>query len=445
MKTPAPDWIKKSWIFFAGFLLIIPTALKAQFSFGGQLVQRAEFRHGYGKLISKTADPAAFISQRIRLQGTYKWEKISLYASIQDIRTWGNAGQAKVSDNLLSVHEAWVLLPLNEYWSVQLGRQELNYDNVRFLGNLDWALQARAHDFARIKYERNHFKLHAGAGFNQSGESLAGNTYTTQDQYKTAQMIRLENKHNAFDYSLLFWNNGRQSIQRDSLNQITDQDTRFTQTMGISNIHYQKGNAHVSGFFYYQTGKDIIARKVNAYDVGLQLSYQFILNEEKNTRLKASAGLEILSGTDQQSTSGKNNSFDPMYGTNHIHNGYMDYFYVGGRHQNSVGLQDAFATITFHPKSTAFVAATFHSFRADADIFNENVQMNKSLGTEIDFTVGYVFNKATSLQAGYSQMFASQSLEFLQSITNPSGTQNWFYLMLIFRPDSEKKFIGVVL
>ncbi len=444
MNTLTNARMKKYWIFFAGFLLIFPAEMQAQFVFGGQLVQRGEYRHGYGKLISEHVDPAVFISQRIRLQGTYTWEKISLYASIQDIRTWGNTGQAKLSDNLLSVHEAWVLLPLNEFWSVQLGRQELNYDNVRFLGNLDWVLQARAHDFARLKYERNQIKVHAGAGFNQSGESLSGNTYSPADQYKTAQMIRVESKQVHFDYSLLFWNNGRQFIQRDSLNQIIDKDTRFTQTIGISNIHYQKGNAHISGFGYYQSGKDISAKKVNAYDAGLQLAYQFMLNSEKDSRLKATAGFEILSGTDQHSTSGENNSFDPMYGTNHIHNGFMDYFYVGGRHHHSVGLQDLFGTITYHPKSTAFISATIHSFGADADIFDEEELMENSLGTEIDFTLGFVFNKATSMQAGYSMMFASPSLEYLQNIQQPANAQSWAYLMLIFRPDSEKKFIGVV-
>lgn len=33
------------------------------------------------------------------------------------------------------------------------GRQELNY-NARFLDNLDWALQARVHDFVLEKFEK---------------------------------------------------------------------------------------------------------------------------------------------------------------------------------------------------------------------------------------------------------------------------------------------------
>ncbi len=446
MKFPVDTiTILKKWCVICVTTMLLPFFSFAQFSIGGQLVQRAEFRHGYGKLISDGADPAAFISHRLRLQGTYAWDKISLYASIQDIRTWGNTGQAKLTDNLLSVHEAWIRIPFNKYWSVQLGRQELNYDNVRFLGNLDWVLQARAHDFAKFRYEKDNLKLHVGAGFNQSGESLSGNTFTIPDQYKTAQMMRLENKHGDLEYSLLFWNNGRQYIQRDSLNQITEKDTRFMQTYGISNLSYHKGHASVAGFGYYQAGNDISGKKVNAYDAGLQIAYDINLNETHTSHLKAMIGYEVLSGTSQHITTNENRSFEPLYGTNHIHNGYMDYFYVGGRHHNSVGLRNGYARLSYYPASQMFLNLSYHSFMADGDIFDENVLMDKSLGSEIDFTAGYTFNKALSLQAGYSQMFAKASLEYLQGVQNPASTQNWMYLMLIFRPDSDKKYIGVAL
>ncbi len=424
---------------------VMSSPIHAQFSLGGQLVQRGEYRHGYGRLIADNADPAAFISQRLRLEGSYKWEKITLFASIQDIRTWGNTSQIKLTDNLLSIHEAWIKLPFNEFWSVQLGRQELNYDNVRFLGNLDWVLQARAHDFARIRYEKSNFKLHIGAGFNQSGELLSGNLLTTPDQYKAAQMIRLENKHGKFDYSLLFWNNGRQYVQRDSLGQVVEKDTRYIHTFGIPQARYQLGKLQMSAFYYHQSGKDVSGTKLDAYDVSLQAAYTLSIDDLKNSRLKFLAGYEVISGNDQSDPDEANHSFEPMYGTNHVHNGYMDYFYAGGRHSHSVGLHDAFAGITYHPHDKAFISTQVHSFAADGVIYNGNDQMDFSLGTEIDATVGYVFNKAISVQAGYSQMFASPSLKFLQQVPNASDIQNWVYVMLIFRPDSDKKFIGVVL
>jgi len=143
-------------------IIIFTTAFSlkaiAQFTIGGQLLQRAEYRNGYGKLIAENHEPAFFIGQRARIHVQYNHEKVTFFISAQDIRTWGSTSQVNESDNFLSVHEAYAEIPFGENWKAKVGRQELNYDNVRFLGNLDWALQARAHDFSIDKavdqYER---------------------------------------------------------------------------------------------------------------------------------------------------------------------------------------------------------------------------------------------------------------------------------------------------
>ncbi|WP_339648546.1 alginate export family protein, partial [uncultured Salegentibacter sp.] len=127
---------------------VFTNSVYAQFNVDGQIVQRGEYRHGYGKLIEENQDAAAFIAQRARINVQYELEKFKFYVSIQDVRTWGNTPQVKANDNFLSLHEAWAETFLTDNFSVKLGRQELNYDNFRFLGNLDWALQGRAHDFA---------------------------------------------------------------------------------------------------------------------------------------------------------------------------------------------------------------------------------------------------------------------------------------------------------
>src|SRR5690606_34620990 len=135
------------------------TATYAQFTLDGQLVQRSELRNGYNSLINETSKPAICIAHRARLQAAYAMEGVSFFMSIQDVRTWGNTSQTKLSDNFLSAHEAWVEASVGENWKIKLGRQELNYDNFRFLGNLDWALQARAHDFILVKHEKDNMKL----------------------------------------------------------------------------------------------------------------------------------------------------------------------------------------------------------------------------------------------------------------------------------------------
>jgi hypothetical protein len=427
------------------FITFFTLHTSAQFRIGGQLVQRGEYRHGYGKLIEDSLDASAFISQRFRLEGSYKMEKLNFYMSIQDIRTWGNTPQIKISDGLLSVHEAWGEISIDSSWSFKLGRQELNYDNARFLGNLDWALQARAHDFALLKFERKTSKLHIGAGYNQDGESLSGNTYLMTNQYKNALFARYEKKFKHVELSLLFWNNGLQFVAYDSTGKkIIKRETRFTQTFGIPTLKYKLSNTTISAFAYYQIGKDINDNNVNAYDVNLQISHLFKLNEEKKQSIRISAGVEMLSGTDNNDTSKEKSSFSPLYGTNHAHNGYMDYFYVGGRHEKSVGLNDLYLRVRFDLNKDLFTAINLHSFSANAATYKGSKKLNPNLGNEIDFCMGYLITPAVSVQGGYSYYFASETLEYLSKSVKASEIQHWAYLMLIIRPDSDKKFIGIL-
>lgn len=422
----------------------LPIAAIAQFNIDGQYVLRAELRNGYGKLITEGADPAAFIGHRARLQASYTKSNFTFYLSIQDIRVWGNTPQTKTSDNLLSVHEAYVEGKLSEKWKIKLGRQELNYDNARFLGNLDWALQARAHDFALIKYESGNAKLHMGAGYNQDAQQLAGNTFTISNQYKVAQLVRFENTWKKFHLSALYWNDGRQYTVVDSSGRITDKGIRYRQTLGLPAIKYQSGNTSLSAFYYYQFGKMPQGLRLSAHDISAQIVQQFNLDTASKRKLRIGIGFEIISGTPAGQV-GKSNSFSPLYGTNHMHNGYMDLFYVGGAHENNVGLEDFFVKGTMDFNAKLFAQIDGHLFYTHKDVLNMSISgPGKYLGTELDFTIGYLVNDAVSLQGGYSQLFKSDTFEAIQNNPDAKDFQNWAYIMFIFRPTHKNKFIGIL-
>ncbi|MGK7389902.1 MAG: alginate export family protein [Candidatus Cyclobacteriaceae bacterium M2_1C_046] len=424
-------------------LAFITQISHAQFSVDGQIIQRAEFRNGAGRLIGENQDPAAFIAHRVRIQTKYVMDGFTFYASIQDVRTWGNTPQVKLTDPYLSLHEAWAEFPLGEYWKVKLGRQELNYDNFRFLGNLDWALQGRAHDFGLVKYEKEDLKVHFGGGYNQDGQFLAGNAFTTPNQYKTAQMIRVENKWNKLSFSALLWNDGRQFIERDTLGSIENKETYYRQTIGLPMLKYTLGNTILSGFYYHQLGKDPIRRNVNAFNLSAQVTQTLSSNEEKGSSFKMTAGFEILSGTDTDEFS-ENHSFTPLYGTNHAHNGYMDYFFVGGRFVNSVGLQDYYLKGRYQFNPDFFTQLDAHLFYSQADVIRLNETLDQYLGTEIDLSIGYNLNRAISIQGGYSQMLPSSTFEELQGQGDFKDIQNWAYIMLIYRPTMKNRFIGIL-
>lgn len=424
------------------FVLAGPSS--AQFTFGGQLVQRGEYRNGYGKLIPEGADPAMFISQRSRIQGEYQHGRMRMFLSVQDVRTWGNTPQLNSTDSSLSAHEAFVEIRLDTNWTMKLGRQELNYDNARFLGNVDWALQGRSHDMALIKFERNAYKLHFGGGFNEDSESLTWDPYSTRGQYRTALMLHGERKFRRLDLAVLFWNNGRQFVDRDSADVITGHGIRSSRTLGISTLKYQWKQNGISGFAYYQTGRDVKNTPINAVDMGVQLTRLFHTNDAKKNQLRLTLGGELISGNATGASSDRNKAFSPMYGTNHMHNGYMDLFFVGGRYEGLTGLKDLFVLTRFDISSAFFISMNGHLFSTYADYAVNGVVQDRMLGTELDATAGYVLSNSVSFQAGYSQLFATSTLEKIQNVPDPQSIQNWAYLMIVFRPGSDKKFIGLM-
>lgn len=415
----------------------------SQFTLGGQILNRSEYRNGYGSLIDSGVDPAFSIGQRSRLQASYHTDKVKMGMSIQDIRTWGNTPQTKISDGLLSVHEAWLEFYMGNKFTAKIGRQELDYDDARFLGNLDWALQARAHDIALLKYTDSvqELSIHGGFAYNQTADVLSGNYYNLVNQYKLAQFFWFNKKWKKFSLGGLIWNNG---LQGDSA-VFKEEKVLYTTTIGLPVIRYQEQNWTFNGFFYYQFGNDIKNRKVNAIDASAEVNYTRPYTNGK--KLSATLGLEYLSGTSQTDTTNKEiKSYNPMYGTNHRHNGYMDYFYVSGRHLNSVGLIDGYLNLKYDFSTKFFAGMSVHYFQSAAAIRDTKtigfIETSSYLGTEMDLTAGYIFNEVLSFQAGYSQMFASESFKMLRT-GNAGGTQNWAYLAILFRPGAKNKFTGL--
>jgi hypothetical protein len=411
---------------------------KGKFVIDGQMLQRAEYRHGHIEPLRKDQKAAKFITQRARLQALYSFENLNLFMSVQDIRTWGDSPQVKRDDNNFSLHEAYAHYKFDKQWSIKVGRQELNYDNARFLGNLDWFMQGRAHDFAMIRYEKGNRKLHIGGGYNQNGGNLpvVEVPYLVPNQYKSAQMLRYENKSETWHYSFLAWNESRQNTQLEG-------NPHFDNlTFGLPNLQYTLGKNQFSGFAYYQTGKDFVGKSLSAHDVSAQYQRTFFYNETAGKRFRMIVGFELLSGTNTTETE-NNYSFNPLYGTNHLFNGYMDAFYVANRHLNSVGLNDYYLKGRYEISNKFFAQLDYHYFQANANVNNGVEKLSSGLGSEIDLSLGYIMSPVFSIQGGYSHLFQTDTYDFIKG-GNLQSTQNWVYIMLIFRPNIIQKFIGIL-
>jgi len=414
-------------------LLIMPlSTLQAQFTLTGEIRPRVEFRNGF-KTISRTSDdPAAFIEQRSRLYFAYQKDKVKFNLTLQDVRIWGNVSQIFKEDPALSnVYEAWGAYYFSDAFSIKVGRQALNYDNARFLGNLAWAQQARSHDALLLKYENKAgFKAHLGGAFNQNVPfepgQLSGTFYSGVNNYKTMQFLWLHKDFGkAAKLSALVFNDGRQTITNAGTPE-ADSSVSYRQTYGLLG-NAKLGNVKLEGEFYYQGGQNAAGVDVDAFLGSFSATY-------KTGLTPLTMGFDYVSGTNQNadgSMSGKDNSFNPLYGTNHKFYGLMDYFYVGNGFSN-VGLVDIFFKTKFKLSKKAALIAHYHHFESEATIPGQD---SRTLGDEIDLVLNVNMAKGANLKIGYSQMFATDAMGVIKGrTTNTNDFNNWAWVMLTIKP-----------
>ncbi len=397
------------------------TTVNAQLKIDAELRPRFEYRHGFRTLFPDNTDPAAFVSQRTRLNAGFKKDKLNFYLSMQDVRVWGDVPQLNASDsNGFSIHQAWGEILFDSNLSLKIGRQEIIYDDQRIFGNVGWVQQARSHDAALLRYKKEKFKFDLGFAYNQDGAALTGTTLTTPLTYKSMQYAWFHNDWQNFSGSFLLLNNGLQFI--DDVN-ADNNETRYSQTLG-SHLKYYKGDLGLVGNLYYQFGKDLGDNDLSAYLLAIEANYK--LSQQWNIGL----GLEVLSGNDNGAPSnGENKAFTPFYGTNHKFNGHMDYFYVRN-HINNVGLIDIYAKAGVHLGQKSNIYMFLHNFSAAADLAGGD---SKQLGTEIDLVYAYAIDENIKIMAGYSQLFASTGMEILKNNFD-NNTNNWGWIMVTFKP-----------
>lgn len=398
--------------------IFIGSVAKAQqLDVNADLRARFENRNGYGTLKPDTEKASSFISQRTRLLLDYSFKNIKLRISPQNVRTWGDVTTTSKTDINNGLHEAYGEIEINKNFSFKLGRQEINYDDARIFGNVDWAMQARSHDAFVLKFNLNsQNQFHLGLALNANKETNFYENYTVA-QYKALQYLWYHTTFEKINISVLALNNGMPYIDG------TEEKIDYSQTLG-SRLVFKNKKLFIDGALYFQTGK-LATNTVNANYFSANAGYKF------TTNFNANIGFERLSGKNQNDTSTNIKSFNPWYGTNHKFNGYMDYFYVGN-HINSVGLTDVYATIAFE-KNKLSAKLTPHYFASVASIYKTGKKQNNYLGTELDFTLSYKMYDYVTLDAGFSQMFASTSMEILKS-GNKNAGNNWAFVSIKINP-----------
>jgi len=407
------------------FLMIGTGAFAQELDANLQLRPRYEYRNGFKELMKDGSLPTSFVSQRSRLNFNFKQDKLKAKLTLQNIRVWGDVATTATSDkNGVALFEAWAQYDFNAKWSAKLGRQVLSYDNQRIMGEIDWAQQGQSHDAALISFKPTNHQLDLGFAVNSDSEKLYRDVYT--NSYKHMQYAWYHTSFSNLNMSLLFLNVGFQYKDVPTNNLKVDN----MQTFGTY-LSYKKNKFDGNLGVYGQTGDGKLVTEntsINALYGGLNLSYAV------TDKFKAGLGYEYLSGKDQDDTDSKIKSFNPIFGTNHAFNGFMDYFYVGN-YKNTVGLQDVFAKFTYSNKKWQLNAMP-HVFMTAADVIDPTdvtKKMDSYLGTEIDLTATYTLQKDITITGGYSQMFGSDTMEVLK-VGNKGYDNNWAWVMININP-----------
>ena len=437
-------------------VLIVSGTSNAQFTFSGQLRTRTEYRNGQGTVLKDGDKPAFFTSQRTRISAAYAGYRIKALATVQDVRVWGQDASTinrttNADLNGLMLHEAWGEISLldtnqtklgNEF-ALKIGRQELVYDDVRLLGNLDWLQQGRRHDMALLKYGAKGWTAHLGLAFNQNREGKTGTVYNgiptgyaagtngIGAAYKSLQFIYLGKKLATGNASFL--------VIKDDFNQYTTTPASGTiaairtnttgswsrLTLG-SYVNTTVKKLSLKAEAYYQTGKDKDGRGLSAYLLSGALTYA------TSPKTAITIGEDYTSGKEPGDASpGKNHRFDPLYGTPHKHWGLMDYFYVADGFGVG-GLSDLYVKARWKPLDRFTLQADFHQFASTNIIVGaDKTAMSKpSFGQEVDVVGQYVITKQIGLEGGYSVFNSTDALAAAKGVVGTQKANTWGYLMV---------------
>lgn len=413
----------KKFTYLTVLIMALGYGVQAQVSISAEVRPRTEFRNGFKTLTEDAKNASFFTEQRSRLYLNYADSSFKFRVAFQDIRIWGETPQIfKEEYGKTFISEAWGQYYFTNALSVKVGRQIISYDNQRFLGGLEWAQQGRRHDALLFLYETQKSKLHFGLAYNQDDDvpeqgflqSPGAGYYSVGGNYKTFQYAWFNQQLNEGSLSLLAFNAGYQNA---------DTTVSFKQTFGV--VASKKiGGIKLAGDFYYQTG-ELSKNNVSAMLAGINATFTTSVTP-------LTLGVEYVSGKDDGDASSDITAFSPDFGTNHAHNGFMDYFYVGPAN-GSVGVTDIYLKTSFKVAGGAFKVHAHEFLTGSTQLDTEGNELSKTMGTEVDLVFAKKLKGGVVWNLGYSQMFATDTMEALRG-GDKSALQCWAWTMITFKP-----------
>lgn len=417
--------------------LLFSFGLKAQeadnqFSLDAQLVTRGELRAGGFKADSLDKyRRTQFVLGKYRVTADYKRSWLEVKLSPQFAGIWGQGGAN------ISLYEGWANMQTKNGLFVKIGRQELEYDDERIIGNDDWTMTAPTHDVLKLGYDGESHKIHLMAAYNQNADSIeTGMSYYAGglQPYKNMQTLwyHYDTPKKMFGISLVGMNIGMQS------NNKKDPDATYYQQLVGTYIAFRPKHWSLEGAFYYQLGKEEHGLPIDAF-MG---SVKATVRPSENYNIFA--GYDYLSGDKFFSVPAEGHlglvhhdkirGFSAIFGSHHEFYGAMDFFYMKNYyHGFTPGLQNLYLGGNVNPVDGLNLNAAYHYYAIATDL---DYLDSKTLGHEVDFSASYAFNKAVSVSAGYTYMHGTETMVRLQQIQEVTEQRqlHWGWLMLSVKP-----------
>ncbi len=453
---------------FSLFLLCFLFALagralaeQVQLNISGEERFRPEMRNNQD-FNSSTDDNKGFIGQRVRLNFDIKTESgVKAYISAQDARSWGDVATNESSANTstsyggttictqaqvtagtpctttagstgayatkgsdrqsLDLYQAWFMLenvggaPVD----FKIGRQEMVYGDQRLIGSFGWGDTGRAFDAYKVITHLDVVRIDLFLAKLKETNGSASSSTSDDDMYGLYTVWPV-GEANSLDVYYLVWK---------------------TDTARNLNTYGARLAGKAAGFDYTaegmsQSGKWSASVNQSAMALAVKGGYTFA---DVIGGLRIGAEYDMGSGDDKADAT-VHKTFAFPFGTNHGHYGYMDYASLSNMNDLSVKVNakpgPVSAEIAYHMfqlnqerdgwynavenAATTVLGAT--SYAASA-------VTSKDVGSEIDLTVAYPYNKSVTITAGYSMFNPGQAAKD-RGAGNDVST--WGYTMFVF-------------
>ncbi|WP_069658102.1 alginate export family protein [Arcticibacter eurypsychrophilus] len=390
----------------------------------GEFRPRFEYRNGFKSPLADSLKAVGIGLQRTRLGANYKSNAIIAQLTMQDSRIYGATDIKQTAS--LGIYEAYAELLLMQGLSVKIGRQGLQYEDGRLFSLAPWSNTGSAHDLAMLKYNNSSFEANLAFGYGNKNDILSEAVYDVTGMYKDISILWMKKTIlNGLNLSLL----GVQEGFQEGTTAALIKNLYHRNTMG-GTLELKNDSIPLSFLMtaYAQSGKSNASTDLKAYLLAFKVNNKF------SSSFGLSLGADYISGTSPETVSTQNNTFNKLYGVNHLFNGFMEYWATLPK----AGLIDYLAAVSYPGKSKLSADLTFHHFLLAKQMIVDKLEVRRNIGSELDLVFNYKLTKEAAIQLGYCSYFTTDGTRALKKVTQDSHFPQYAYLMFTIKPQLYK-------